>query len=206
MKKLFFIPAALIAFLTTNASAAEVKPFAGLSINYSEFDGDDADMDLVEDRLSSFTVNAGVQINRYFSVEAFYQKSTNEDKTNTGYQLIATGNPASVKTKVKFDAFGLDFKGYLPTSVNSLDVFGSIGVGKYKFKESLIISDLVTSDALGDKYDEDNLGFRFGVGAQYRINNHWSLNLTGRYVKIDNGSEDVVEDLGELSLGVKYSF
>ena len=87
-----------------------------------------------------------------------------------------------------------------------MDIFGSIGGRKYKFKKALIISDLVTGDALGDKYNEDNLGFRFGVGAQYRINNHWSLNLTGRYVKIDNGSEDVVEDLGELSLGVKYSF
>ena len=206
MKKLFFIPAALIAFLTTNALAAEVKPFAGLSINYSEFDGDDAGMDMVEDKLSSFTVNAGVHINRFFAIEAFYQKSTNEDKTNTGYQLIATGNPANVKTKVKFDAFGIDFKGFLPTSVNQMDVFASIGLGEYKFKETLIVSDLVTGNTLSDKLHENNLGFRFGVGAQYRINNHWSLDLTGRYVKIDDGAEDVVEDMTEVSLGVKYSF
>ena len=50
MKKLFLIPAALTTLFCTNANAAEIKPFAGFSINYSEFDGDSEGMEIVEDK------------------------------------------------------------------------------------------------------------------------------------------------------------
>ncbi len=206
MKKLFLIPAALTVLFCTNAGAAEIKPFAGLSVSYSEFDGDSEGMKFVEDKLNSFTINGGVQFSRYFSAEAFYQKSGSEDKTNNGYYLIATGTPIAIKSKVKFDAFGIDLKGYLPTSVDRLTVFGAIGLARYKFKETLAITELVTGQSLSEKEDEKNTGFRFGVGAEFRLTDNWSLNVTGRYVKLDNGSDDVVDDLSEASIGVKYTF
>lgn len=206
MKKFFLIPAALTVLFCMNAKAAEIKPFAGISANYSEFDGDGESLEIVEDKLSSFTINGGVQVNRYFSVEAFYQKSGSEDKINAGYYLIETGTPVTIKSKVKFDAFGVDLKGYLPTSVDRLSVFGTVGLAQYKFKETLAITELLSAQSLSEKGNEKNTGYRFGVGAEFRLTNNWSLNVTGRYVKLNNGSDDVIDDLSEVSFGAKYTF
>lgn len=206
MKKLFLIPAALTTLFCTNANAAEIKPFAGFSINYSEFDGDSEDMEIVEDTLASFTVSGGLRFNRYFSAEAFYQKSGREDKINTGYYLISTGTPVSIESKVRFDAFGIDLKGYVPTSIDRLTVFGAIGLAQYKFKETLVMTELLSGQSLSEKGSEKNTGYRFGVGAEFRLTDNWSLNVAGRYVKLNNGSDNVIDDLSEVSFGAKYTF
>lgn len=94
----------------------------------------------------------------------------------------------------------------MPTSIDRLTVFGAIGLAQYKFKETLIMTELLSGQSLSEKGSEKNTGYRFGVGAEFRLTDNWSLNVAGRYVKLNNGSDDVVDDLSEVSFGVKYTF
>ena len=50
---------------------------------------------------------------------------------------------------------------------------------------------------------DDNVGYRFGAGAQYNITGHWALRGMVRYVVLDS---EYIDDMLEFSLGMRYTF
>ena len=73
------------------------------------------------------------------------------------------------------------------------------GVGKYEFDVKLKYSDGIHEFSGSD----DNVGYRFGVGAQYNITGHWALRGMVRYVVLDS---EYIDDMLEFSLGMRYTF
>lgn len=87
----------------------------------------------------------------------------------------------------RFYSYGIDAMGYLPVAHN-VDLIGSIGVGQYEFRAG---------------GDDNGLGYRVGVGAQYSFNDNWAARAMVRKVFID---ENVMDDMLEFAAGVRYSF
>jgi len=50
------------------------------------------------------------------------------------------------------------------------------------------------------------LGLRLGIGAQYNIDEHFSINGMARYIQLDDSSDDIIKDMTEFSVGVRYAF
>ena len=65
---------------------------------------------------------------------------------------------------------------------------------------------LILSIILKSNRIKDNWGVRLGLGLQYNITDNVAINGMARYIKIDDSSDDVVEDMTELSVGARYSF
>lgn len=201
MNKFFVSVAMLTALTSVQVQASEARPYLGVDFTYNKFGIDDDATGYVEDQFNAFKINAGVRLNRYVGIELFYQKSGEEEKSKmTDYEDV------KLKTKVKFEAVGVDVKGYLPTSVEKLDVYGTVGLAKYDFSGDVKATNLVTGVSASEDVSEKNTGLRFGLGAEYKLDDHWSADVSGRYVKINSGKEDYFDDLKEFSLGVKYSF
>lgn len=81
-----------------------------------------------------------------------------------------------LKTKTKFKAYGIDTIGYLPVA-EQVGILGAVGDARYKF-------DVKFGGYYGSG-KEDNLGLRFGIGAQYNIDEHFSINGMVRYIQSD---------------------
>lgn len=184
-KTLLLAGAACFLSLNVNAAEIDVKPYVGLDYVYTSADFNYGYEELVAENYNSFNLNVGTKFNKNFGVEAFYQKSAREDKSVYGV----------VTTKGEFDAYGVDFAGYLPLTEN-LEGIASIGLGHYTFKVS----------ALGGSDDESNMGYRLGLGAQYNINENVGVRVMGRFVGIDDGDDGVVNNLTEFTAGIRYTF
>lgn len=87
----------------------------------------------------------------------------------------------------RFYSYGIDAMGYLPVAEN-VDLIASVGLGQYEFRAG---------------GDEDDLGYRFGLGAQYSFNDNWAARAMVREVLVDSNTMD---DMLEFSAGVRYSF
>ncbi len=87
----------------------------------------------------------------------------------------------------RFYSYGVDAMGYLPVAQN-IDLIGSLGIGQYEFRAG---------------GDDNGLGYRVGVGAQYSFNNNWSARAMVREVFLD---EDVMDNMFEVAAGVRYNF
>lgn len=87
----------------------------------------------------------------------------------------------------RFYSYGVDAMGYLPVAQN-VDLIGSLGIGQYEFRAG---------------GDDNGLGYRVGVGAQYSFNDNWAARAMVRKVFID---EDVMDNMLEFAAGVRYSF
>ncbi|MDD4556618.1 MAG: outer membrane beta-barrel protein [Alphaproteobacteria bacterium] len=123
-----------------------------------------------------------------FGIEAFYQDS-GEEKSDRVIDL-STGNIGKIKTS--FEAYGIDAMAYAPAYENA-EVFGAIGWGQYKIK----------AKGFGMSGSERENAVRFGVGLQYNFNEHFALRTTARYARLNS---DFAKNIGELSLGGRYSF
>ncbi len=191
MKKTLLL-AGVASLFSLNAQATEIKPVIGLDYVYSIADIDDVytedGVELgMEDKLNAFALSAGVKLNQYVGLEAFYQQSEKADKTT--YYII--------KTEDKYKAYGLDVIGYLPV-IPQLDLIGSLGVAYYKaeVKASVLGIDL-GSDS------EDKIGFRFGAGLQYSFNDHIAARLMAKY---NYTNIDGLDNIVDVTAGVRYYF
>lgn len=89
--------------------------------------------------------------------------------------------------KSRFYSYGVDALGYLPVA-DKVDLIGAVGIGQYEFRAG---------------GDENDLGYRIGVGAQYSFNDNWAARAMVREVFLDS---DTMDDMLEFSAGVRYNF
>ncbi|MFI3241680.1 MAG: porin family protein [Alphaproteobacteria bacterium] len=181
MKKTLLL-AGVACVLSFNSNASEIKPYVGLDVGVVSADLANGYDLIAEDSLYTYSVNAGAKINDNFGLEAFYQTSSEEDKTI-----------GALTTTTSFDAYGLDVIGYLPITEKT-NLLGSVGLAQYDFE--LKATGLATES-------EDGLGCRFAVGADYNLTDNVSFRAMARYVTLDT---DNVDSLTEFSVGARYSF
>lgn len=184
MKKTLLL-AGVASILAFNAQAFEIKPVVGLDYVYSiaDIDSDNNGNELFDDRLSAYAVSAGVKLNDYVGLEAFYQQS------ETGHKNVDNG-----KTKDEYRAYGLDLMGYIPmTNVPHLDLIGSLGLANYKVKGYIN----------AEKATKDKLGFRAGFGLQYSITDHIATRVMARYNDLNISGIDNIID---LTAGIRVYF
>lgn len=184
-KALLLASAACIISFSSAANANMLKdlnPYVGADYVYSHADFKGGDRGLKKD-YDSGAVNAGIQVGKYTSLEAFYQHSGTRK----------THDEAGDKIKSNFQAYGLDMYGYLPLGCSKMDLLGSVGAANYKLK---------VKDSTG-KYDKDRIGYRIGAGAQYRFTDHISARIMGRYSYIDSKA---LKSLTEVTAGLRYTF
>ena len=188
MKKTLLLASAAC-LLSLNAQAAECmdpRPYVGLDYSYV-----DAGMKKIngtkwfESKFNTGSANVGLNLNRYFGVEAFYQLSQNKTK-----------RVGESKGKMKFDAYGLDLMGYMPV-YEKLDLVGTLGLAEYKFKGNRM------HPAGQDKYKKDGIGIRMGGGLQYNFTDHIALRALARYNWVDISK---VNHIAEFSAGLRYTF
>ncbi|CCZ29704.1 unknown [Proteobacteria bacterium CAG:495] len=154
----------------------------------------------------------GARVSKYWGLEAFYEK-TYEDKTltsidnhtlNTG---SSTGEYLMNEFTTKYSAYGLDLVGYIPVSAY-FDFVGSVGVAKYDFETSANfavydVTGIRLKEVVSKKFDDSNVGWRAAIGAQVNIAEGVALRGMYRYVSIGG---DIVDDMSEVSLGVRFLF
>lgn len=182
--------AGVAALFAVNANAAEIKPYVGLDYVRSMADIDkEKGITLAEEDLNAFAVSAGAKINKNFGVEAFYQQS------EEGEKKFSNG-----KTTDEYKAYGVDLIGYLPVgSDEKLELLGSIGAGYYDADVKLN----VYNPPAQANADDQGLGLRFGVGAQYNFTQNWGARVMARYVDTDI---DGMDNMVDLTAGIRYTF
>ena len=150
---------------------------------------------IAENEYNFFKPSLGVRFNEKIGAEFFYQQSSDEDKkTSFDSSYIDVG--------VKYAAYGVDFLFYQPID-KQLDILMSLGAAFYDFDID------VAAHALGfdiqDSLQEDSLGMRVGLGFQFNLNRHWAARAMIHYVTMTE-SNDYVENIMEMSLGLRYLF
>lgn len=192
MKKTLLLAGVAGLLFAQNAQAEnsfEIKPVVGVDYVYSQIDLEDGASDLWEDKLNAFAISAGVKINKYFGIEAFYQQSEEAEKSHNIYYLY---NQYSIDATIKYKAYGVDFISYAPIHKN-IDLIGMIGTAYYDADVSL--GDITVS--------EGKFGFRLGAGIQFNFNEQVSLRIMGRhnYTNIE-GAKNMLD----VTAGIRYYF
>ena len=138
------------------------------------------------------------KFNENFGIEAFYQKSNEEDNN---VEFIA--EYWREDTTISYTAMGIDAIGYLPIN-QDFEILASLGLAQYDFESEAKYHDLNDDERGVEKKDFDSLGFRIGIGAQYNITNNLALRGMARYIKMND--DEYVKSLTEFSLGLRYMF
>lgn len=175
--------ASVFAFAATANAADSFKPYVGLDYNYT-----DADAKHQSPKYNSASVNVGTEYNKYFGTEVFYQYSDSDTKTVN-----------SIKNKTSFQAYGLDLMGYLPLGCDQVfSLVGTMGIGEYTFDKRF-------NGYATPKHQRDHgLGYRFGAGLQYQVDENIAVRGLVRYVNLNDVKN--FDDMWEYTAGVKYSF
>lgn len=190
MKKYLFVLGFLGLFSSTaNANEMFFKPYVGIDAGFSGVAfSKKSSKDYFEDSYAFGDVNVGAKLHKNFGVEAFYQKSTEEEKKIVGL----------FKTKAKYEAYGVDVLGYFPVAAdNRYEIIGAFGLAQYeyKYKAEILGTNLNSS--------ENGLGYRFGAGVQYNFHEHFGVRAMARYAILD---VEGVDGIFDLSLGLQYKF
>ena len=179
-KNIALLAAVSAIVLAGNANALEFRPYAGAQYNVTSLASQSPDVDM-----HSYSVFVGTDYNRFFGTEVFYQNSNKWHKTS----------PDGVKTKVDFAAYGLDAYGYLPLGCDRVfSLLGTAGIANYDFT-------VANNEGKGD---DNGLGYRLGLGAQYSFTNNIAVRGIVRYIWADK--LDGLDHMMEYSLGLRYTF
>ena len=173
--------------------------YVGSELSYVEgnFKTDEYESENPEKNYANISFNMGMKLHENFGVEAFYQKSSEESKTSEEY-WGGLGD-ISINMKTSFQAFGLDFIGYLPLS-KEVELLAAVGLGEYKFKGDIEYS---VKNSIPDHLKDDKLVTRFGVGMLYNMTNNIALRTMFRYIPVKN---DYIKNITEASMGIRYTF
>ena len=168
---------------SANANASDFKPYVGLDYNYT-----DADADHQSPKYNSASVNVGTEYNKYFGTEVFYQYSDDDKKHVNG-----------IENQTSFQAYGLDLMGYLPLGCDQVfSLVGTMGIGEYTFDKNY-------SGFYAPKDQRDHgIGYRFGGGLQYKIDDKFSVRGLVRYVNLNDGSVEGIEHIGRPVFTVQF--
>ena len=153
----------------------------------------------------------GARINKYFGLEAFYQQTYEDSVTNEvdPHTLNADDEAYYLMNEyiTSYKAYGLDLIGYIPLS-RYFDLLGSVGVAKYEFTTEANFAiyqfdNMHLQEVLHKEYNDDNVGWRVAAGGQLNIADGVALRVMYRYAKIGG---DVIDDMSEVSMGVRFLF
>jgi opacity protein-like surface antigen len=213
-KTIFFILGGLISMVSAPATAdINIKPYIVFGLSYDHailydelgkevtyLTGYDIETsDLINTNHFGVNLNFGVQFNKYFATEVFYQHTFNSKAT---IEFI----DGELVSKVSSNNFGADLMGMLPITDTNFSLIGSIGLGSYKFSVKETIAEYGGFESNYSE-SESNMGFRIGIGGQYAFSDNWAARFIIRYVGMNSDKkEDVVDGLVDISLGIKYSF
>lgn len=173
-----------------------------------------ADLENLIDDQNSVAFILGGRINKYFGLEAFYQQS-HEDNHFSQIDNDTLNTNGSDYTDyhlmnnyiTSFKAYGLDAIGYLPISPY-FDFIGSFGIANYNFKNkatftAYFLDQFEMTGKSENNFDDDGIGIRAGLGAQVNVADGVALRLMYRYIHIGG---DVIDNLNELSFGIRFLF
>lgn len=187
MKKICLLSAAVSIF-ALNANATDwkmhndLRPYIGADYVYSHLKHSKEVKHAKKD-YSSWKVNLGMELNKYTSLEGFFQQS-GERKSNT----------IPNKIKSEYYAWGLDMYGKMPISCSGFNVLGSLGLAdynvKYKFKSA-------------GSEDKQRMGYRAGIGFSYDFTHNVSMRVMGRYAYVGMKNLDHIM---EMTAGLSYTF
>lgn len=156
MKKTLLL-AGVASLFAYNANAVEFTPYAGVDYNYSLVDHDSSMNGVMSGHANSGTVVLGSKVTPYAGVEAFYEISKKEHKTDNRSQI---------------QAYGADIMGYLPFGCyGEYQLIGTTGLGWY--------------DAKHNKDNDRGWGYRLGAGLQYNLTDNWAVRGMYRHVWVD---------------------
>lgn len=137
-------------------------------------------------------------------MKPFIKNPTKKTKTS-GPWIDEDGDVLTARTKLSYEAYGVDGKLFIPTAVEGFKVFGTVGLAEYKFKGKLTL-DYELYEPITETDTERLLGYRFGVGAEYQLTKHISANLAGRVISFEDKTDATFDSMTELSVGIKYTF
>jgi opacity protein-like surface antigen len=148
----------------------------------------------IEKHDSAFSLNAGMQINRWVGVEAEY---VDFGKFDFGSDVSAPV-PGAFGGQFKAHGFGVNLVGTLPLQ-NGFSVYGKAGVMRSK-------AELEPSSTIEGR-DHNRTGGMFGVGGSYTFARNWSGRLEwDRYLKIGDAATTGRSDIDLVMAGVRYTF
>ena len=182
MKKTLLL-AGVACLFAANANA-ELTPYVGVDYNYDMRGMDHAAQTALVDHSHGASVVAGTKFNKWSGVEAFYQLTRQNSNHHNGHRFHD-----------RMQAYGIDALGYLPLGCEQkFELLAGLGIGEYEMK-------VRANSIRADKYE--GVGYRLTAGAQYNIDEDWSVRATYRHVYVN---KMFLNDLNELSLGVRYHF
>jgi len=187
MKKIYLM-ATVASLVAMNANAMDwsmdhmmMRPYVGADYIYTHAKHGGYAKDAKND-YNAWAVNAGMDIAKYTSVEAFFQQAF-QRKTHIGDNAL----------KSEFYAWGLDVYGRAPIMCSGFNLLASVGLADYNVKYKYE----------GDSNDKQRVGYRGGVGFSYDFTEHVSMRVMGRYSYIGMASLD---NLMEVTAGLRYTF
>ncbi len=198
----------------------KIKPYIGLDIGYNKLDRTTIkDEDIAEithvsylqlpQKNISLSGILGLQLNPNISLEVFYLDTVAYNKRNgtTTLSIPVVDAIYTLKssTQLSFKSYGLDAIYSYPIYNQTFQILASLGLGSYdvdiKYKVNKANpqgQDSATS------VSNQSIGYRFGIGAQYNINKHFSLRTMLRYIKLTD--KKIIDDMLEFSTGIRYYF
>ena len=202
------------------SSSTKLKPYMGLDIGYNKLDRTTlADEHITEFAYVSYTQFPknnitlsgilGLQLNPNFSLEAYYQSTIADDERNGTTTItnstIDTTHIMKSSTQLSFISYGLDAIYSHPIYNQTFQLLTSLGLGSYDIKAKYKIHSTYANreDAILNANNQ-SIGYRLGLGAQYNFNNHLSLRAMIRYVKLTD--DKIIDNITEFSTGLRYYF
>ncbi len=191
-----------------SAETNKIRPYIGLDVMTTTMDFGENDVvkdyeggdNYFKDNLNAFSIVGGAKFNKNFGIEAFYQKSGEEENKVEDYGF---GHDIS---NIEYTAYGLDFQGYIPLG-QDFEILASLGIAQYDFEtsEQYYMDTPSGPERVGDgNNDFDSLGIRLGIGGQYNITDHIALRAMARYIHMTD--DEYIKSMTELSLGLRYMF
>ena len=188
MKKIYLLATAVsVLALSSNAQAwgmnmdNMVRPYIGADYIYTHANHGGVAKDAKKD-YNSWAVNAGMDIMKHVSLEAFFQQAF-ERKTHSGVDTH----------KSEFYAWGMDVYGRAPVNCSPFSLLASVGLAdynaKYKYNDGSV--------------DKQRVGYRGGVGFSYDFTENVSMRVMGRYTYV--GMKNL-NHLMEMTAGLRYTF
>ncbi len=182
MKKMLLTTSACL-LLAAQANAETIKPYIGFDLGAARLKAAGKMLDGSE-TVASANLNVGAKFNPYFGLEISSQASSDADVENDA--------------ELSYSSIAIDAIGYLPLTYQ-FELFATAGVGYYDFDFEMKHK----VDGLKVHGIKNETAFRGGLGAQYNINENWSVRGLARYHHIDN---DYFDYIGEALIGVRYNF
>ena len=162
-----------------------IQPYVGIDISKTQLDFDD--------NMKNMSFVFGAKFVPTFGAEIYYQNSEETDNyfdTSVGYAQFS----------LSYKSYGADFQIYAPLR-EKIEMILSLGVGNYDFKARG--KSVNSGYTLSDRKDFSSVGFRYGVGIEYQINDSLRVRGLARFVDTD---DEYIKSITEFSLGLRYLF